>query len=448
MNKARITYRFDETGRETVRKEPTPVIPLMRDEFSVIEDDRPTRAEQPADHSAERGGETERPRREAVDVNSLHSSFTSDFGDWNSPFEAETARIERLIRESSHRDRPPGSKPVERHPAREHGPIEPSDRYGPETGYDVPELADSDRGPGGPLYVSGGRYERHNRTPWLRIITSVAGAVATGVLIGFFVLSMFNGDSGEPGSVATNGRSGANVTGQTAADGGAKDGNAAPAATNVSVAVNIPEQTFTLLQNGVFSSREGAEAAAAELKKKGLAAYVQPGDKFYVYAGLAPSRDDALALSGKLKEGQDGAETELYLKSLTFPATAKIAWSGDQPEQAATFFEQSGKLVDTIAGFAAARLKEQTPAAMDDATWRAIHTAHQAWSGSSAPFGAGLAQEQKAKLQTLETAMNTAVASMDEYKKNASPAFLWQAQTSLMQYLFAENELLAAIRSP
>jgi len=448
MNKARITYRFDETGRETVRKEPTPVIPLMSDEFSVMEDDRPTRAEQPAEHSAPRGGEAERPRRETIEVNPL-PSFTADYGDWNSPFEAETARIERLIRESSqHRDRPPDNKPAERRPAREQDPIEPSDRHDAETGYDVPELVESDRGPSGPVYVPGGRYERHNRTPWLRIITSVAGAVATGVLIGFFVLSMFNGDSGEPGSVATNGRSGANVTGQTAADGGAKDGNAAPAATNVSVAVNIPEQTFTLLQNGVFSSKEGAEAAAAELKKKGLAAYVQEGDKFYVYAGLAPSRDDALALSGKLKEGQDGAETEMYLKSMTFPATAKIAWSGDQPEQAAAFFEQSGKLVQTIAGFAAARLKEQTPAAMDDATWRAIHTAHQAWSGASAPFGAGLAQEQKAKLQTMETAMNTAVASMDEYKKNASPAFLWQAQTSLMQYLFAENELLAAIRSP
>ncbi|TMV52925.1 hypothetical protein FE783_01675 [Paenibacillus mesophilus] len=447
MNKARITYRFDDPGRETVRKEPNPVIPLLKEEFTVIEDHPSVIPAEEHVWPKERPGHG---RIDFVDTQPLNQ-FTTDFGAWKSPFDAETEKVERIIRESSGTRRP---KPA---PVQEPVPVEREARHDGDTGYyetEWPEPPQAGRYAQEriPPTVIHGRYERYNRTPWLKIVASVSGAVATGVMIGFFVLSMFSGDDTPgviPGPAGGSGKSAsATVPVQTktpAVDpSGAKD-NAAPAssASAATVSVNIAAQSYTLLQNGVFSNEQGAQAAAAELKKKGLAAYVQPGDKYYVYVGMSPNHDDALALGNVLKE----QKMELFLKAMAQPAVSKIRWSGEQSGAAEPFFTQSGKLVQTIGGFSAARLKEKTPSAIDDKTLQTIHTAHQAWTGAIGPFGAGLAQDQKATLQKWTTAMNTAVTSMDEYKKNPSSALLWEAQSSLMQVVFAENELLAAIKA-
>lgn len=455
MNKARITYRFDDPGRETVRKEPNPVIPLLKEEFTVIEDHASIMPVEEHVWPKEKSG---RSRIDFVDTQPLNQ-FTTDFGAWKSPFDAETEKVERIIRDSSSPRGPVPTPEQERYPAERNPPdrypVEHEARHDGDTGYYETEWPEPQAGRYGeeriPPTVIHGRYERYNRTPWLKIVASVSGAVATGVLIGFFVLSMFGGDDspgGIPGPAGGLGKSpSATLPVQTktpAADpSGAKD-NAAPAssASAAAVSVNIAAQSYTLLQNGVFSNEQGAQAAAAELKKKGLAAHVQPGDKYYVYVGMAPSHDDALALGNMLKE----QKMELFLKAMAQPAVSKIRWSGEQSGAAEPFITQSNKLVQSIGSFSAARLKEKTPSAIDDKTLQTIHTAHQAWTGASGPFGAGLAQEQKATLQKWTTAMNTAVTSMDEYKKNPSTALLWEAQSSLMQVVFAENELLAAIK--
>ncbi|GAA3408354.1 SPOR domain-containing protein [Paenibacillus hodogayensis] len=469
MNKARITYRFDEPGRDTVRREPRPVIPLSKEEFTVVEDTRLPGPEDVyrAEPSVRPEPRAEKRRDEIFDTGPLNQ-FTTDFGAWKSPFEAETERVERMIREAEHTEHREERRPEpvrepyrerkqerERERNRDRYPVE---REGPivDQEYDPGQL------PGG--YDRYDRYDRNNRpvttirtghernpvTPWLKIVASVTGAVATGVLIGFFVLSMFGGEDQLPGvPEATGKQQVAGTNPQTkqpdsaAASSGAKE-PAAPAASAAaaSVSAKIAEQSYTLLQNGVFSNQQGADAAVAELKKKGLAAFVQPSDKFYVYVGMSPSRDDALALSQTLKEQQ----MELFLKPITLPAADKVRWSGEQTGAPEQFFAQNRKLLQTIANFTTARLKEKTPAAIDDSTLQSIHTSHQAWTGASGSFGAGLAQEQKAMLQKWGTAMSTAVTSMDEYKKNPSPAFLWAAQSALMQALFAENELLGAIR--
>ncbi|MDF2713941.1 MAG: sporulation protein [Paenibacillus sp.] len=450
MNKARITYRFDDPGRETVRKEPNPVIPLMKEEFTVIEDHASVMPVEEHVWPKETSG---RSRIDFVDTQPLNQ-FTTDFGAWKSPFDAETDKVERIIRESATPRRPEPIPEQERYPT-ERYPAEREARHDGDTGYYETEWTEPQAGRYGeeriPPTVIRGRYERYNRTPWLKIVASVSGAVATGVLIGFFVLSMFGGDdppSGVQGPAGSSGKSASTLPVQTktpAVDpSGGKD-NTAPASTAsaATVSVNIAAQSYTLLQNGVFSNEQGAAAAAAELKKKGLAAFVQPGDKYYVYVGMSPSHDDALALGNVLKE----QKMELFLKAMAQPAVSKIRWSGEQSGAAEPFFTQSNKLVQTIGSFSVARLKEKTPSAIDDKTLQTIHSAHQAWTGASGPFGAGIAQDQKAVLQKWTTAMNTAVTSMDEYKKNPSSALLWEAQSSLMQVLFAENELLAAIKA-
>lgn len=454
MSKARITYRFDEPGRHGEKRSPYPIIPLSKEEFSVVEDDR---------HAAS----TPTPIRMApegrlYDTQPLNQ-FTTDFGAWKSPFEVETEEVERLIRQSSSPMPPPSSPPVEPRNGRaaaedtglqpdikqsdwprarghdnDGGPRQPpEDRWGPIV---EEELYEDRRMPhaGASQPVYGGMYGRHYRPPWLKMIASVSGAVATGVLIGFFVLSMFGGEGAPPhsGGGAVNpppSAGGAAVSGQAQTP----DGASVPVA-----AVRLDAQSYTLLQNGVFTTRQGADAAAAELRKRGLAAHVLETDKYYVYAGLSPSHDDALALSNVLKEQR----MELFLKTVTLPAASAVQWSGGSAAAADTFVAQSRVLVRTIGEFSASRLKDAKPAAIDDQTLQAIHTSHQAWTGAVSTFGNGLPEQHKPAFQQWTTGINSAVAAIDEYKRNPSSALLWGAQSSLMQSLFAEQALLAAIK--
>lgn len=448
MNKARITYRFGEPGREESYKEQRPVIPLTKEEFTIVEENRPTAADArrfEANRVDVPTDRTESFRPNLIDMQPLNQ-FTTDFGAWKSPFEAETERVERVIRETSN------ARPPEPVLEKERYPVEQEEYYNGDTGYyEANRTNPRYEGERAAPTVVHSRYERNNRTPLLKIIASVTGAVGTGVLIGYFVLSMFGGENALQGGVNLPGLSGqpaSTVPVQTktpAPDSSTAKGNAAPTASTAAVTapVNIAAQSYTLLQNGAYSSQQGADAAAAELRKKGLAAFVQPSDKYYVYAGVTASRDDALALSQLLKE----QKLDLFLKAISLPAVSKIKWSGEQTATAEQYFTQNEKLVQTILNFSAARLKEKTPAAMDDATMRTITTAHQAWSGVSGTFAAGLGQEHKTAAQRLNTAMNTAVTSMNEYKKNASPAFLWEAQSSIMQLLFAQLELLEAVKA-
>lgn len=462
MSKARITYRFDEPGRHGEKRSPSPVIPLSKEEFSVVEDDR---------HAAStptpiRMAPEERTR--LFDTQPLNQ-FTTDFGAWKSPFEVETEEVERLIRQSSPPMPPSMSPPVEPRkgrdaaeeagmpphirqadwpPARGHDSYggsrqPPEDRWGPIV---EEELYEDRRMPhaGASHGAHGGMYGRHYRPPWLKMIASVSGAVATGVLIGFFVLSMFGGEGAPPqsGGGAVNpppSAGGAQASGGAAVSGQAQtsDGASVPVA-----AVRLDAQSYTLLQNGVFTTRQGADAAAAELRKKGLAAHVLETDKYYVYAGLSPSHDDALALSNVLKEQR----MELFLKTVTLPAASAVQWSGGSAAAADTFVAQSRILVRTIGEFSASRLKDAKPAAIDDRTLQSIHTSHQAWTGAVSTFGNGLPEQHKPAFQQWTTGINSAVAAIDEYKRNPSSALLWGAQSSLLQALFAEQALLAAIK--
>ena len=85
------------------------------------------------------------------------------------------------------------------------------------------------------------------------------------------------------------------------------------------------------------------------------------------------------------------------------------------------------------------------PGAPDASTMQSIATAHTAWSQLSATVAQEGGEENKAVLQRMNNALNSAKTSLDEYKKNPSTAMLWQAQTYTMQFVIAEKELLTKI---
>lgn len=517
MNKARITYRFDGdkrndgTGDGSAARDQNRVIPLFQEEYRVVED----QGESASGES--RGGHEEyfpdeAPRapkeREIRDYQSLNQ-YTTDYGAWSSPFDAETQRIEDLIRESNEREgrRPPGEtlsgRPEGyryRRPEAESGtggretrsvrgyrgaadePGLPADeewmredivpgfdeKRPPDapyvrrrTGRWEPGVEERDEpdgsGWGGPVWdgpeVTGPRYIRHNRTPWLKITASIAGAAVTGVMLGFLALSLFHGpDAAEDGKVAdtaadtaAQSQNALPVSGtiQNAAGGAAAAGAAGAAASSgKEIAMAYAGKTYSLLQNGTFSAQQGADQAKSDLVKKGLATASEQTDKFYVFAGMASDKESAVALGKQLTEHN---KVDIYVKAYAVPAVSKVRWNGNG-ETLKSYLQQSDKLVESINKLTVINLEAGgTPGAPEASTMQSITTAHTAWAQLSSTVAQEGGEENKAVLQRMNNAMNSAKTSLDEYKKNPSAAMLWQAQTYTMQFIIAEKELLTKI---
>lgn len=443
MNKAKMTFRFPQERRQddpSSRKEGK-VIPLHAEEYRVVKETR--RSKEPTNEApSETTSNKLSSQGESLsaDVKPLND-FTTDFGGWQSSFDMETERVEQIIRSTGGTAVDPETGYFEREP-------KPSGSRRARREVIVDDHVHYSRSPGGGSF--------------LKITASVAGAVITGVAFGFLVLSMFSG-SGENGTNAGNPAqttasaggtaqtqssvktpAGAGGAGASAAAPAASGGAAVPAAAADGVAVALPAKSYTFLQGGIFSTAQSAEAAVADFRKKGFGAASEAGDKQTVYVGMASSRDEALGLSQVYKD----KEIDVMLKPYDIPAVSKIRWNGKQTDMFAAYMNQGDKLVQLIAAQTAIHAGEKTASALDEKALQTIKSTHQSWSQSASSVSDGLGEAGKTALPKMNSALNTAVASMEEYKKNPSAAFLWQAQTSMMQYLIAEKELLKAIAAP
>ncbi|WP_068774140.1 SPOR domain-containing protein [Paenibacillus sp. FJAT-26967] len=582
MNKARITYRMDEEYDRPEHKDHKSggkIIPLTREEFSVSEtlwrEDNTVSPDAGGGHG---GADTGKHRRGPAHEHEGLNEFTSDFGSWQSPFDEETERIARLIRESNPadqeaqdqrrgktrtsaenkpglsgskdpvltgdryeyaaRDRKPefgtyewemeqkyrdSSEPVSsgREASHKQDRIEAHNRqtdtdfvypvnekkikeenkelapsYAPEAldEDDEPDFSrenrrdlqfekyelhtESHRRPvpyeevqeRGPVYedpynrlhwdepgTGGVRYARSgDKGGWLKVATSVAGALVTGTAFGYFVLSMFSGNSEKPISidvgqsavVTSQPVSGVTTPTQKPEDSAALPGVTAPAAgaagtalTPVggnSAAVSIPARSYTVLQHGIFSTPQSAETARSDARSKGAAAVAEPGAKTTVYVGVAGSKEDA----AKLKNALAAKKMEVFAKPLDLPAVGKVFWKSGSAQPLADYLAQGAKLAGTAGSLSAAELAEAAPGALDAASLQQLTAARSTWAALQPAVGAGVPDAAKPQIDAMNAALGRAVAKLGDYAKAPAAGLLAEAQEALMQYVVAEKQLM------
>lgn len=455
-NQTRITYRLDANRRmekeRRQQEENGKVIPLYEEEYRVMEE----------------GGALQPPERtnRAATINDYQplETFKTDYGGWNSPFDAETERIEELIRRSeARRERRPEQPDRERSAGNNRPEVEEPDmeRYDGQTGYYDSRYAyeserrrysdrDAYEGP----EVVGPRYVRHSRPPWIKVTAAVAGAAATGIVLGLLALTFFSGDGMKapeslealleggkkaPSAAKDVPASSANAGNQT----GTANGASAAAAGQTfgqETALSLPAKTYLLLQNGSFAGPQGAEQAVGELQQKGFAAVAEKADRHYVYVGLASDKDSAQALGKQLQ----AAKVDIYVKAYALPAMSKARWTGDG-ETLKSYLDQSDKLLQMFSKLTLLHLEEAKPTPIDDSTLQAVKAAHETWSALANQVAQKAPEETKPALSQMNNALNAAKQSIDQYKKNPSPAMLWQAQNGMLQFLMAEKSLLGMI---
>ncbi|WP_139085100.1 SPOR domain-containing protein [Bacillus sp. FJAT-27264] len=310
-------------------------------------------------------------------------------------------------------------------------------------GYDpVPEYYEDDGGKAGGGY--GGAYHSRRPSYWWKFALSVAGALGTGLLLGYTALSFFGG--GGPGAGGN-----APVTGQAAVQNPNSDKVVDPAGVGTSglplaengnpsvntIPVHITPQSYYLLQYGVFSSPDGASQARKELLGAGLAAGVDPDDGNRVYAGLSPDREQAKLLSGGLKN----QGIELYVREVTLPAVERLAYAGNA-ETVEGYFTASDKLLGELSSLSAALLSSGQ---VDTAGAAAVSDLHLQWKEAAKGLEQSLPPETQALCASLEKSMNQGISALAEYNKSKAGGLLWEVQGSMMDFLTGQKKLLAAM---
>jgi len=349
-----------------------------------------------------------------------------------SAWEEEADRIERLILES-------GSA---------RGLTEPG--AGGDAGGGEPEAF---TGPARADSVVYRRVPNRAKRTAVSLLMSGLGAVLTGVLLGSFVIQFFRAapvPSAPPAGVGPaqeNAGLADPLAGQRPApaggdgpdrpEGTGPDG-AGPAGETARLLVLVPERTYYVVQNGVFSTREGAEAAAELLRDKGYAGAVVEDGKLAVFAGMADDRDDALLIARRL----EADDLEVYIKPVVLPALDASAGGIAGSEAVLHHAAESRKLMDLVLDVVLGCMNGAQSAGMPEAAWRELQEAHRIWTeraqGGMAAEGDGGAESA---VRAADRAVAHAMAAFERYAKDPSEAYLWQVQTALLEHLAAQMQI-------
>lgn len=389
MNNAKMTFRFDDQGRQTRQERPRNAVPALDRQYG----------EQRSD--AERG-----------EAEFLYIEPTVGFTDGDHSSET-------MVTEDN-KDPMPSPQLYRA--------LELTEDWGdPFTDY---------TGTGGTILPS--YTTREPRTSWWKVAGSLTGAIVTGALFGFVVLSMFNeevtvpipgisvpkqSDAGEAADLPVFGPIG----------GGMEETVDLPAGITVHVA--LPEQTYHFLQYGVFSTAEGVQLAQKELQDSGIAAARDTVDEKRVYAGVSPDREQSKLLSSQLKT----AGVELILHDITLPSSAQVVFDGDAM-LLERYFTQSGELIKLLSSFSASRLSEVSPQALQDDELAELGQKHQLWTESVAAIRGKLPEDVAEEAGEMERAMNSAVKAIAEYNKKGAKTLLWEVQDEVMNFILAEQK--------
>jgi hypothetical protein len=286
-----------------------------------------------------------------------------------------------------------------------------------------------------------GALNRNEGPSWWRVIASVAGAVATGALFGYLVLTLFTGDSPFPAAPLTGKDTPVQAKAPstpTALPGQGAAPSAASQAGQPAKPTILNGSTFYLLQYGVFRTEESMRAAMEELKRKGLPAAADRTDGYRVYAGAADSKEEANLLAGQL------SGIEVYVK----PSVSQ-GWNPNEAEGAdalAVFVQRSAELTRSLSRLSVSALQEEQPKPFEQAALVTLRENHNLWL-ESAKSTEGLTGAALQSAKDLQQSLHAAMVSVDDYSRKISRYHLWDIQSKVMQAVLSDRALRAALLS-
>ncbi|RUT40683.1 SPOR domain-containing protein [Paenibacillus anaericanus] len=402
VNKAKMTFRFDGQGREV-----EPMQPNVRDN---------KQSEFPDNVKQLFPSQT---------PTTYHAVETMN--QWGDPFTDHTGTEMTVYHQREQNDK------LQSDEIYEEDPLTREDWY---DNYQSAEDEEEIKEYNSEIYAENYHY-RPTRTSWWKLGGSITGAIVTGALFGFVVLSLFNNDVSLPFpsiGVPSQNTTGEGVSIPVLGEIGL-DKTEEPLPINLA----LPEQTYYFLQYGVFSTAQGVQLAQEELQASGIAAARDTVDEKRVYAGVSPDREQAKLLSGGLKaEG-----VNLILHEISLPKAVELQYSGDV-QSLERYLSQSVDLVNLLSSSSASLLGELTPKIQSVEDIQEQGEKHQLWTESAAAIRGKLSPGSEQEINEMEKAMNSAVEAMGEYNKKQAKTLLWEVQNQIMRFILAEQKLVTA----
>lgn len=249
----------------------------------------------------------------------------------------------------------------------------------------------------------------------LKSVGAGAGAILTGMLIGYimlyyFVPVLFQQDltTGESNieNVQTN-------TGDTEIQ-------------DLPVQV-IPMKTIYLLQAGVFSDLTGAQSMVAEHKNNGHAAVIAGEGPYHIFVGMSSTKEDAV----KLKELFGG--TEIYVKAYEIPQ-----YQGKMSDQTYKAFSDCLAAGNEMVSLLSRDSVQRLETSQYSIGYEQIQNLHQQFVLNVQALKKALEQEnlveEQKVVETMAQQLDYAMMALNAYKKNANDLYLWNIQELLINY--------------
>lgn len=433
MNKAKMTFRFDEVGRKIEPRHPSVGYASNQEEKEQVEL-----------HTSGiiRGRETEvAPLRKASQYRVIEV-----VEEWGDPFTDHTGTGVTVFPESPQTSKPKPEVSSGEHVSKDHSmdskPLEVREHWIDDMSYTESITAPNDHVvlADGPLITMDDHsehYYRPTRTSWWKVAGSLTGAIITGALFGFVVLSMFNQEIKLPlPGIGVPKQSNAGEAASVPAMGEIADEQTSE---ELLPQVNfaLPAQTYYFLQYGVFSTAQGVQQAQEELQASGIAAARDTVDEKRVYAGVSTDREQAKLLSGQLK----AAGVHLILHEINLPASAAIKFSGET-QTLESYLAQSAELVSLLSSKSASLLSDTNTKQISSDELKELGQKHQLWTESASAVRGKWSSAKEDAANVMEKAINGALEAMNEFNKSGAKTLLWEVQNEMMRFIMAEQALL------
>ncbi len=252
-------------------------------------------------------------------------------------------------------------------------------------------------------------------TQIIKTIGTGVGAIATGMIFGYIILSFLFGTGNEEPLTVNRSNNTEFIN--------PENNNILP------IGQVISEQTIYLIQAGVFSNYSGAEAIVSQQKSLGKSAVVKQEESYYVFFGISDSKEQANLLKDLLVlDGKDLYVKEYILseRSFNMEESTFLIFSN--------FINTGQEIVE--------ELSEASIQALVNPQYKIdydqIQITHQTLLLDIQSLKTSLEAEdllvEQELVKNMSDQINYAVAALNAYKKNPNTQYLWNIQELLIKY--------------
>ncbi|MBE3550468.1 MAG: hypothetical protein IMX03_04530 [Brockia lithotrophica] len=205
--------------------------------------------------------------------------------------------------------------------------------------------------------------------------------------------------------------------------------------------VHLAPQRFYLLQVGAYQDAAKAEAAASEVKAKGVTPVAAAEDVHRLFAGLAVREADARLLA----RAYDDLGVEVYVKAYTVPEQdVNLSASDAETSQAlGDFLTAFTFLVEKTSMWTASGV--EGPVVIDEEAWQEFREAADRFRVRGETLEKRLNGASASAMAGMRTHLDAAVAGMVKYVEKPDKDRLQTSQGELVRAFLAYREFLAAL---